>query len=118
MVNSPPLPWFELGSSTPNSFQKRNIVIMLHSRLLGYYCYIMYDVCDGNKLGNFRLKNVNYLHLSFNNKIRVKKHKSKMVFIKSNSFRTTHWSHPLEKEGLPTGWEKIDSPEYGTYYVK
>lgn len=32
--------------------------------------------------------------------------------------KTTHWSHPLEKEGLPTGWERIDSPEYGIYYVK
>ena len=32
--------------------------------------------------------------------------------------RTTHWSHPLEKEGLPTGWERIDSQEYGVYYVK
>ncbi|XP_008211319.1 protein salvador homolog 1 isoform X2 [Nasonia vitripennis] len=31
--------------------------------------------------------------------------------------RTTHWSHPLEKEGLPTGWERIDSQEYGVYYV-
>ncbi|KAE8749320.1 hypothetical protein FOCC_FOCC004027 [Frankliniella occidentalis] len=31
--------------------------------------------------------------------------------------KTTHWSHPLEKEGLPTGWERIDSPEYGIYYV-
>lgn len=31
--------------------------------------------------------------------------------------QTTHWSHPLEKEGLPTGWEKIDSSEFGTYYV-
>lgn len=31
--------------------------------------------------------------------------------------KTTHWSHPLEKEGLPTGWERIDSPEFGTYYV-
>jgi hypothetical protein len=31
---------------------------------------------------------------------------------------TTHWSHPLESEGLPTGWESIDSSEYGTYYVK
>ncbi|KAL1110338.1 hypothetical protein AAG570_007869 [Ranatra chinensis] len=29
----------------------------------------------------------------------------------------THWSHPLEKEGLPTGWERIESPEYGVYYV-
>jgi scaffold protein salvador len=32
--------------------------------------------------------------------------------------KTTHWSHPLEKEGLPTGWERIESPEYGVYYVK
>ena len=32
--------------------------------------------------------------------------------------KTTHWSHPLEEEGLPTGWEKIDSTDYGTYYVK
>ena len=32
--------------------------------------------------------------------------------------KTTHWSHPLEKEGLPTGWQRVDSPEYGTYYVK
>ena len=32
--------------------------------------------------------------------------------------KTTHWSHPLESEGLPTGWNRIDSPEYGTYYVK
>jgi len=31
--------------------------------------------------------------------------------------KTTHWSHPLEKEGLPTGWERIDSPDFGTYYV-
>lgn len=31
--------------------------------------------------------------------------------------KTTHWSHPLEKEGLPTGWERIESPEYGIYYV-
>ncbi len=32
--------------------------------------------------------------------------------------KTTHWSHPLESEGLPTGWERIESSEYGTYYVK
>ena len=32
--------------------------------------------------------------------------------------KTTHWSHPLAKEGLPTGWERIDSPEHGPYYVK
>ncbi|KDR24167.1 scaffold protein salvador [Zootermopsis nevadensis] len=31
--------------------------------------------------------------------------------------KTTHWSHPLEKEGLPTGWERIESPECGVYYV-
>ncbi len=38
-------------------------------------------------------------------------------FIDHNT-KTTHWSHPLEKEGLPTGWEKIESPDFGTYYVK
>ena len=38
-------------------------------------------------------------------------------FIDHNT-KTTHWSHPLESEGLPTGWEQIDSVEYGTYYVK
>ena len=32
--------------------------------------------------------------------------------------KTTHWSHPLEKEGLPNGWERIESPELGVYYVK
>ncbi|KFM57224.1 Protein salvador-like protein, partial [Stegodyphus mimosarum] len=31
--------------------------------------------------------------------------------------KTTHWSHPLEKEGLPTGWERIESPDNGVYYV-
>ncbi|XP_054720438.1 scaffold protein salvador-like isoform X2 [Uloborus diversus] len=31
--------------------------------------------------------------------------------------KTTHWSHPLEKEGLPTGWERIESPDTGIYYV-
>lgn len=31
--------------------------------------------------------------------------------------KTTHWSHPLEKEGLPTGWERIESPDFGIYYV-
>ncbi|XP_065351721.1 protein salvador homolog 1 isoform X2 [Cloeon dipterum] len=31
--------------------------------------------------------------------------------------KTTHWSHPLEKEGLPTGWERIESHESGVYYV-
>ena len=32
--------------------------------------------------------------------------------------KTTHWSHPLAVEGLPTGWERIDSAEYGPYYIK
>lgn len=32
--------------------------------------------------------------------------------------KTTHWSHPLEREGLPIGWQRIESPQYGTYYVK
>lgn len=31
--------------------------------------------------------------------------------------KTTHWSHPYEKEGLPTGWERVDSPDHGVYYV-
>lgn len=31
--------------------------------------------------------------------------------------KTTHWSHPLETEGLPNGWEKVESPEYGVYYL-
>ncbi|KAM9356325.1 protein salvador homolog 1 [Pholidichthys leucotaenia] len=30
---------------------------------------------------------------------------------------TTHWSHPLEREGLPPGWEKVESTEFGVYYV-
>ncbi|XP_022904504.1 protein salvador homolog 1 [Onthophagus taurus] len=30
--------------------------------------------------------------------------------------KTTHWSHPLEREGLPTGWQCIHSPQYGVYY--
>lgn len=30
---------------------------------------------------------------------------------------TTHWSHPLEREGLPLGWEKVESAEFGVYYV-
>ncbi|XP_064818725.1 protein salvador homolog 1-like [Oncorhynchus masou masou] len=30
---------------------------------------------------------------------------------------TTHWSHPLEREGLPPGWEKVESAEFGPYYV-
>jgi len=32
--------------------------------------------------------------------------------------QTTHWSHPLAKEGLPTGWERVESSDYGVYYVK
>ncbi|CAG9861929.1 unnamed protein product [Phyllotreta striolata] len=31
--------------------------------------------------------------------------------------KTTHWSHPLEREGLPTGWQCIQSDIYGIYYV-
>ncbi|RZB39363.1 salvador -like 1, partial [Asbolus verrucosus] len=31
--------------------------------------------------------------------------------------KTTHWSHPLEREGLPTGWQCVHSPHYGVYYV-
>jgi len=31
--------------------------------------------------------------------------------------QTTHWSHPLAKEGLPTGWERVESSDYGVYYV-
>lgn len=30
--------------------------------------------------------------------------------------KTTHWSHPLEKEGLPIGWERIDNPNGIFYY--
>ncbi len=36
----------------------------------------------------------------------------------NHNTQTTHWSHPLEKESLPTGWEKIESAEHGVYYVK
>lgn len=36
----------------------------------------------------------------------------------SHNTETTHWSHPAELEGLPDGWEKIESTKYGTYYVK
>ena len=32
--------------------------------------------------------------------------------------QTTHWSHPLEKEGLPPGWERIESKQCGVHYVK
>ncbi|CAL1529664.1 unnamed protein product [Lymnaea stagnalis] len=30
--------------------------------------------------------------------------------------QATHWSHPLEKESLPTDWERIESKERGVYY--
>ena len=42
--------------------------------------------------------------------------KGRKYFIDHNT-KTTHWSHPLEKEGLPAGWERIDSPEFGSYFV-
>lgn len=29
---------------------------------------------------------------------------------------TTHWSHPLEREGLPVGWRRVVSKMHGTYY--
>lgn len=32
--------------------------------------------------------------------------------------QTTHLSHPLEKEGLPIGWQRIDSEDQGVYYYK
>lgn len=32
--------------------------------------------------------------------------------------KTTHWSHPLEREGLPVGWQRIESHQYGIYYYK
>lgn len=32
--------------------------------------------------------------------------------------KTTHWSHPLEREGLPIGWQRIESPQYGPYFYK
>jgi hypothetical protein len=43
--------------------------------------------------------------------------RGRRYFLDHNT-KTTHWAHPLEKEGLPTGWEKIESPEFGVYYVK
>ncbi len=39
-------------------------------------------------------------------------------FYIDHNTQTTHWSHPLEKENLPTGWERIESKEYGIFYVK
>lgn len=35
-----------------------------------------------------------------------------------HSAQTTHLSHPLEKEGLPIGWQKIHSKDLGVYYYK
>lgn len=32
--------------------------------------------------------------------------------------KTTHWSHPLEKEGLPIGWQRLESPSHGVFYYK
>nr|XP_036673983.1 scaffold protein salvador isoform X3 [Drosophila suzukii] len=29
---------------------------------------------------------------------------------------TTHWNHPLEREGLPVGWRRVVSKMHGTYY--
>ncbi|KAH8381790.1 hypothetical protein KR009_000202 [Drosophila setifemur] len=29
---------------------------------------------------------------------------------------TTHWNHPLEREGLPVGWRRVVSKLHGTYY--
>lgn len=43
--------------------------------------------------------------------------RGRKYFVDHNT-KTTHWSHPLEIEGLPTGWEKVQSPTHGTYYVK
>ncbi|XP_071788210.1 protein salvador homolog 1-like [Asterias amurensis] len=42
--------------------------------------------------------------------------KGRIYFIDHNT-QTTHWSHPMEKEGLPPGWEKVESPEQGVYYI-
>lgn len=30
--------------------------------------------------------------------------------------KTTHWSHPLEKEGLPIGWQRLESHTHGIFY--
>jgi len=42
--------------------------------------------------------------------------RGRKYFIDHNT-KTTHWSHPLETEGLPAGWEKVESPEFGVYYL-
>lgn len=41
--------------------------------------------------------------------------KGKKYYMDHNT-KTTHWSHPLEKEGLPAGWERVESVEHGIYY--
>ncbi|XP_065168737.1 protein salvador homolog 1 [Atheta coriaria] len=41
--------------------------------------------------------------------------KGRKYYVDHNT-KTTHWSHPLEREGLPTGWQCIHSPHYGVYY--
>lgn len=42
--------------------------------------------------------------------------RGRKYFIDHNT-QTTHWSHPLEKENLPLGWERVESHELGTYYI-
>ncbi|XP_050405061.1 scaffold protein salvador [Patella vulgata] len=42
--------------------------------------------------------------------------RGKKYYIDHNT-QTTHWSHPLEKESLPMGWERIESKEHGVFYV-
>lgn len=42
--------------------------------------------------------------------------RGRKYFIDHNT-KTTYWSHPLEIEGLPTGWERVESPSHGVYYV-
>ncbi|CAL8143595.1 unnamed protein product [Orchesella dallaii] len=41
----------------------------------------------------------------------------KRLYYIDHNTKTTHWSHPLAKEGLPTGWERVESTDYGVYYV-
>lgn len=31
--------------------------------------------------------------------------------------QTTHWSHPLEREGMPLFWQRIENQQ-GVYYYK
>lgn len=42
----------------------------------------------------------------------------KRLYYIDHNTKTTHWSHPLAKEGLPTGWERVESTDFGVYYVK